>query len=541
MKIICKIIVLSLLLGFLKTKAQTPVCDSLKVELSHAKDDSVRCRLLSSLAELDENEENWVAYNERLFEISLNKLKTLKENDSQLKLYKGYYANALNNKGFLYRTRGDLKRSMDYFQKSIKIQFQIEDKKGIASNYNNIATIHLVNGENKKAMAFYEKSIEIKKEIKDQKGVANSLLNIASLYDDMGQISKAIEYLDEALKIYESMNDLPGIARVLNNMGAIHKGQDQLKKALDCFDKCVAIREKINDRRGVAWTLANIGSIYYALSQREKAMDYAARSLKIKQELNDEEGIALSYDISAAISKDEKRYADALRDYEKSLKIKKDLGHKQGIAITNNKIGEMYYILKSYSKAKIYCSESLKLSKELGQPQGISNAAYNLYLIEKELKQHQKALDNFELYVRMRDSVLNENTKKASIRSQLKYEYEKQAAADSVAHAKDSEVKNVELARQKAELRAKKNQQYALFGGLFAVCVFGVFMYNRFKITQKQKSIIEQQKEVVENQKKLVEVKQKEILDSIHYARRIQMALMTKESKLASIFSRLKK
>jgi len=99
----------------------------------------------------------------------------------------------------------------------------------------------------------------------------------------------------------------------------------------------------------------------------------------------------------------------------------------------------------------------------------------------------------------------------------------------------------VELARQKAELRAKKNQQYALFGGLFAVCVFGVFMYNRFKITQKQKSIIEQQKEVVENQKKLVEVKQKEILDSIHYARRIQMALMTKESKLASILSRLKK
>jgi hypothetical protein len=32
--------------------------------------------------------------------------------------------------------------------------------------------------------------------------------------------------------------------------------------------------------------------------------------------------------------------------------------------------------------------------------------------------------------------------------------------------------------------------------------VFGVFMYNRFKVTQKQKGIIEEQKNVVEEQKK---------------------------------------
>jgi hypothetical protein len=44
-----------------------------------------------------------------------------------------------------------------------------------------------------------------------------------------------------------------------------------------------------------------------------------------------------------------------------------------------------------------------------------------------------------------------------------------------------------ELAKQKAEISAKKNQQYALFGGLGLVLVFAGFMYNRFKITQKQK------------------------------------------------------
>jgi hypothetical protein len=141
----------------------------------------------------------------------------------------------------------------------------------------------------------------------------------------------------------------------------------------------------------------------------------------------------------------------------------------------------------------------------------------------------------------MRDSINNESTRKASIKSQLKYEFEKQAAADSVAHAKENEIKNAELAKQKAEISAKKNQQYALFGGLGLVLVFAGFMYNRFKITQKQKKVIEEQKSIVEEQKKLVEEKQKEVLDSIHYARRIQQAQMPNEKMVSKIFKRLKK
>jgi hypothetical protein len=141
----------------------------------------------------------------------------------------------------------------------------------------------------------------------------------------------------------------------------------------------------------------------------------------------------------------------------------------------------------------------------------------------------------------MRDSVSNETNRKASIRSQLKYEYEKQAAADSVAHSKESEIKNAELAKQSAEIKAKRNQQYALFGGLALVMVFAGFMFNRFKLTQKQKAVIEDQKSEVEQQKVLVEAKQKEILDSIHYAKRIQMAQVPSERRVSVMLNKTKK
>jgi hypothetical protein len=181
------------------------------------------------------------------------------------------------------------------------------------------------------------------------------------------------------------------------------------------------------------------------------------------------------------------------------------------------------------------------MSKELGYPELIRRSALSLKQIYKSTGRYGLALENYELHIKMRDSINNESTRKASIKSQLKYEYEKQAAADSVAHAKETEVKNAELAQHQAEIKAKKNQQYALFGGLGLVMIFAGFMFNRFKVTQKQKGIIEQQKEIVEEQKKLVDEKQKEVLDSIRYAKRIQMAQIPSDRQVSLILKRFLK
>lgn len=100
--------------------------------------------------------------------------------------------------------------------------------------------------------------------------------------------------------------------------------------------------------------------------------------------------------------------------------------------------------------------------------------------------------------------------------------------------------------KQKAEIKAKRNQQYALFGGLLLVIIFSAIMFNRFKITNKQKNIIElkeretqKQNKIITEQKHIVEEKQKEILDSIHYAKRIQTALITSEKYIEKNLNKL--
>src|SRR5690606_33494103 len=91
--------------------------------------------------------------------------------------------------------------------------------------------------------------------------------------------------------------------------------------------------------------------------------------------------------------------------------------------------------------------------------------------------------------------------------------------ADSVAYEKEKALNQAKIAQQQAELKVKRNQQYGLFAFSALIIVFSIFMYNRFRISQKQKEIIASQKQIVEQ-------KNTEIVDSIKYAKRIQNAIL---------------
>ena len=77
--------------------------------------------------------------------------------------------------------------------------------------------------------------------------------------------------------------------------------------------------------------------------------------------------------------------------------------------------------------------------------------------------------------------------------------------------------------------------------------MFAGFIFRSLRTTRKQKELIEQQKELVEfqkleveQQKLIVEEHQKEIIDSITYARRIQQSLLPTEKYIENSFKRLR-
>ncbi len=421
----------------------------------------------------------------------------LQYNFAKSKGLKKHQANALNTQGASFFIQGDYAQSIDYHTRSLQLREEIGDQKGIAASLGNIGNIY-----------------------KDQGDAQSNLVQKDELY------KKAIEYQNRGLKIKEQINDQQGIAASLSNLGIIFRSQGHLisdtlqkeklyKKSLDYQIRSLKIQEEIGNKRGLANTLSNIGLIY---AERGEYSSNTSQKVKF--------------------------YENSIDYHTRSLEIQDEIGNKQGVARALINIGTMYYAQSEtslnhsqksaiYLKVINYNNRALKLAQESGFAREIESAAQLLFKSYKATAQYKLALQMHELYSITKDSIGSEENQNEVIRQELKYNYEKKAATDSIANVKEKEIKDAEIAEQQAEIKAKRNQQYGLFGGLALILLFAGVVYNRLKVTQKQKIIIEKQKE-------LVEEKQKEILDSIRYAKRIQDALLTSQSYIERNLKRLK-
>jgi serine phosphatase RsbU (regulator of sigma subunit) len=357
---------------------------------------------------------------------------------------------------------------------------------------NTIGASYQVKGNFIKAIDFYQQSLKIREELKDFKGVASSLANIGSIYININEFDKALEYQLRSLKLAEEMGNKESMASSLNNIGIVYQNLAEYQKALDYNKKSLKLYETLNDKQGVAASYANIGNTYASLEENEKALEYQL----------------------------------------KSNAIAKEIGDKFGESTSLTAIGKSYMKQKKFSLALDCLNKSIQIAKESEDIVSEKEVTYVLYETYKEIGNHLKALEYYERHVILKENILKEDNQRKIANKELEYQYEKKAAADSVKNEEERKVTNALILAKNAQIDQDTTQKWALYGGLFLLLVFGGTMYNRFRITNKQKNIIEIQKQKTEHQKEIIEDKQKEILASISYAKRLQEAILPPQSSI---------
>lgn len=493
---------------------------------------------------------------------------------------KKYMAMAINTKGMAMNIRGEYNRAIELFQSGIEVLDEAQDEKGVANFLNNIGMAYGAMGDHENALEYYGNSLRIREKLSDTQSIANSLYNLGTVYSDQGaydsaivcfqkniklnkalsndgQIASALSAMGialvhkglyqsainhwlESLKKYEAIGDKQGMAGLLINIGSLYFRQKDYEKVIEYSMKGLTLSEELGYKPWMANALNNIGSAYQEQGNHAAAMDFMVKSLNIKEEIGNKQGVATSLDNIGVLYRMRGDFERALEYHNRSLELYNEIDYKLGKATVLNNIGILLYEQGKNLNALNKCEESLTIANEINAVEAIMEAAKSLVGINRNLMRYEEALDMHELYITMRDSLESEENKREIIRHEYQYEYEKQAAIDSIANAKEIQIKEAEIAQQKAEVRAKRNQQYALFGGLGLLTIFGGFMYNRFRVTAQQKNIIATQKAEVETQrdiaqkehaeaekqKLIVEEKNREILDSIQYAKRLQDAIL---------------
>ena len=366
-------------------------------------------------------------------------------------------------------------------------------------------------------------------ELKDEKGLAKSYNDYGSVLFDKGNISLSLDYFNRGIKIQEAIGDKEALAISYNNLGHVFEQQKDYDKCLELYFLSLKMRKQNQDLRGMAIMLNNIGVLYKKKGNNDSAIYYYNESLTLRKKIKDIRGVSTVLNNLGSMYKVAGDIKKALTYHLEALQIREQINDKVLVCSSLNTVANDYYQLKKYSETERYGQRALELSRVLGFPDDIGSAAKSLWLMYKTRGKFEKALSMYELFIQMRDSLSNVETKKASIKSQLKYEYEKRAAADSVKNSESQKVKDAQLQAQNAQIKNEKYQRYALIVGLLFVVSGLLFVVNRFRITQKQKKIIEDQKIKVDEAFEKLAEKNKEVLDSIHYAKKIQNALLTSE------------
>ncbi|MBA3970654.1 MAG: tetratricopeptide repeat protein [Bacteroidetes bacterium] len=399
--------------------------------------------------------------------------------------------------------------------------------------------------DQEKAGEYLDKAFVLANKTGYKRGLALTYYHMGFFAEDKGNYAEALKNYFASLKIREAINATVESADSYLGIGTVYYLQENYSEALKKYTASLEIFKKMEKKPSMASAYNNIGGVHYHQKDYAKALEMYAIALEIRTSLGDERGIADSHGNMGNLYSDRGNYAEALKHYLVALAIMEKSSNQAALAGAYSNIGILYTRLKEYERAKDYLLKAKKIGLEIGYKECLQNTFQGLAELDSAQNNFRGAYENHKLFILYSDSLDNEETRRKTIQNQMTYDFEKKEAVAQAEHKKE-----LENQQTLAEEKSRKQKVVILFValGLLLVLIFAAFIFRSLRITRKQKNTIEEQKNTVVAQKKevefqkyLVEEKQKEIIDSINYARRIQRSLLPTEKYIERSIERLKK
>ncbi len=392
-------------------------------------------------------------------------------------------------------------------------------RKHISNSLHNTATVYYYQGDYDKALDQYLISLALREEINDVKGIGLSANNIGNIYNNKGDYANALNYYLKSLKVRESLGDKKGMAASFNNIGSLYESQKEFSQALDYFKKSLKLREEISDLQGTALALNNIGNVYYNIGSSEMALDHYKKSLDIRIKIGDKQGMADCYHNIGNIYQKQGSVDEGLVFHQKALALREDLGDKLRMCFSYRNIGLIFLEKNQIQHARNNLLKSLSLAKEVSAKPDIMSAYRALAKIDSASGDFRSAFEYHKDYLLFKDSIHNEESTKKLIQSAMRYEFDKKEQAARLEQEKKDAISD-------ALLREQTMQRNAFIAGFGLMMALSFVSYRSYR--NKRKS-----HEIIAHQKAMVEERNKDILDSINYAKRIQDALLKDEEHVS--------
>lgn len=340
--------------------------------------------------------------------------------------------------------------------------------------------------------------------------------------DYLGYYDQCQEYNYRLLDIHTRTKDTLGLAVVLNDIAIVNYYKEDYDASLFYEEKAYELYKYLDDSLGIAMCLINLANCYADKGDPELGLKIYHEALELHQRLNDIPGVAICLGNIGETYHDLERNTEALIYYRKAISLCQE-----------HKLAD-WYILSPYSgRAKLYlvmnlpergledAQKALQIAEESRFRAEKSNALAIISNAYEKLGKHDIALQYFKRHASLEDSIYHDQSMEKIAELNIKYEL----------NEKESELRLQEIAFHKQEELAKRNQQI-IWVMVVAVLIIIAVVYFLFKENRKRQKT----NELLNDKNKLIEEKNRDITESIVYARKIQNAILPETTDIQHSF-----
>ncbi len=283
--------------------------------------------------------------------------------------------------------------TLDSLKRRLKKSIRVEEK---ATIYNDIGTIYGSQGDFNNATKYFVESAKILEQLNDTIRLYKRYINLGSMFIQIKQERKGLKYCNKAKKILQANNDTLVLSLLLTNMGVGYYNLGEYHTALEHYNQAYKLQLAIKDSLNATPTIMNIGIIYDINKDYLMALKYYHESLDI----------ANSY-LSRVNSQQEKMLLTST------------------IESCNVNLGSIYTSIKQYEDALFYLNKTINNTSEFTSIRAKMDAYMGLLKVYKKKKEYKKALDIYDIYINIKDSVLNVANLEKINEVSIKYETDK--------------------------------------------------------------------------------------------------------------------
>lgn len=373
------------------------------------------------------------------------------------------------------------------------------------------------NKDNNISLDYSKKALVAAKAGSYKKFIAKANLDIGNNYNSIGQYEAATPYLIESYKVAIANNDLRAASRAANALANMYLGAENLNKAEEYYSLVEDLGNKLDDDyiRSLAWLgLGNVvqkqNKLDLAIEYSDKATEGFMRSGKLYPEL-------ISRMNKGSILHQLKRYKEAYATFKEAMPTVNKLNDNYVKSLVEAQLGNTCVELGLFEEAISCLRSAKKLNGELTALDNLKDIyLYHSNYFER-VGDKDSAIFYLKAYIHLKDSIFRAESSKQINEAEAKFKSaEKDAKIQQ--HLANAKLRDAEDAR-------KTMFRNVLVIGLCVAVLSLVFVFR--SNIQKKKAYIE-----VSNQKRIIEYKNKEIVDSIEYAKRIQKTLLASDSLL---------